>query len=288
MNYVYPICKNENREIDGFDFISVLGLTKEYNWQEIWRRYLSEGSSAGSISMYVADSCYFLEMHIQKMQRIILSEKFNTNPFFLQQVIQRMTACHDHDLIMSKIGAQGIDTGGNPVSLACSMGNIIIDVIANRNEPYTDSLKSTPGPTLVEKLEKRPIDIYDLSSALYLCQQNLSASIFRRYSVNNASAAPSGDPEVSLRTKVGRYSVELRFQCVSTDTDRLIPHPGNVSVATMHQVLQRMNFLHSSELILTELKNVGLSVTLDHLESRFTLRRFINNTALELFFSLEN
>lgn len=288
MTFFYPICKNENREIDGFDFISVLGMTKEYNWQEIWRRYLSEGSSAGSISMYVADSCYFLEMHIQKMHRIILSEKFNTNPFFLQQVIQRMTACHDHDLIISKIQAQGIDTGGNPISLACSMGNIIIDVIANRNEPYTNTLKGPPGPTLVEKRENRPIDIYDLSSALYLCQQNLSASLFRRYSINNISASPSGTPEVLLRTGVGRYSVELKFQCVPTDSDRVIPRPGNVSVATMHQVLQRMNFRHSSELILMELKKVGLSVTADQLESQFTLRRFINNTALELFFSRQD
>ena len=40
MNLPSPISLSENREIDGFDLLEVLGLMKEYNRQEIWRRYL--------------------------------------------------------------------------------------------------------------------------------------------------------------------------------------------------------------------------------------------------------
>ena len=29
----------EGRELDSYDLITVLGLLKEYDWKEIWRRY---------------------------------------------------------------------------------------------------------------------------------------------------------------------------------------------------------------------------------------------------------
>ncbi|MBM3301950.1 MAG: hypothetical protein FJY85_18605, partial [Deltaproteobacteria bacterium] len=126
------LCVTENRAIDGFDLITILGLMKEYNLPEIWRRYLAKDSQDHTVSLYVRAQHYFLELHVQKMQRIILSEKFNTNPFFMQQVIQRIIASHDHDLIMGKIRNQGIDTCDNPISLSCSLGNTIIDLIVNK------------------------------------------------------------------------------------------------------------------------------------------------------------
>lgn len=282
MSSVCPICTKEHRGVDGFDFISIFGLMKEYNWREIWKRYEPGGDRPHSISMYVAAESYFLELHVQKMQRIILSEKFNTNPFFMQQVIQRITASHDHDLIMEKIKQQGIDTSDNPISLSCSMGNVIIDLIANRNEPFQPKSERAYGKTPIELLEKRPIDIYDLSSSLYLCQQNRSDAIFKRYL---DPETPSGDdPVVTLTTRVGDYDATMRFRCVSTTGQVNIPPPGNASVFTMHQVLQRMNFRHAPELILGEMTGVGLSVTSEQIATRFQLQRYINNNELELKF----
>jgi len=285
MNLDCPICATEHRQVDGFDLITVLGLMKEYNWQEIWRRYRPEGSASDSISMYVKTERYFVELHIQQMQRIILSEKFNTNPFFMQQIIQRMTASHDHDLIMSKIRQQGLDTGDSPISLSCSMGNTIIDLIAHRNEPFSEIAERNHGATHIETVERRPLDVYDLSSILYLCQQNLTEAIFRRY----YDPAPGGAerPEqrvVKMKVPAGDYLVNLKFRCVPTDAEMLVQPPGNASVFTIHQVIQRMNFRHSAELILKEMSEVGLNITLGQVQREFSLSRYINNTALMLNF----
>jgi hypothetical protein len=285
MNLACPICLSENRDIDGFDLISVLGLMKEYNWLEIWRRYRPQDARDDSISMYVTADRYFIEMHVQRMQRIILSEKFNTNPFFMQQVIQRIIASHDHGLIMNKIRQQGIDTGDNPISLSCSMGDTIIDLIVNKEEHRSNKTPAPHGKTHIEIVENRPLDVYDLSSTLYLCQQNLSAAIFRRYHDPESQAVE--DPSsrrVTIRTQVGYYGVCLGFRQVSTNVERVIPRPGNASVLTMHQVIQRMNFMHVPTLILKELTDVGLSVAPEQLESEFALQRYINNTALRLDF----
>jgi hypothetical protein len=284
-NPTCQVTQSENRPIDGFDFIVILGLMKEYNRQEIWRRYAPVDMPAGTISLYVSADRYFLEMHVQMMERIILSEKFNTNPFFMQQVVQRITAGHNHALIMDKIWQQGIDAGYNPFSLSCSMGNTIIDLLANMTEPFPESKEVPRGNTPVEVAEERPLDIYDFSSLLYLCQQNLSETIFKRYSepADQGSGAPKS-LEVKFSTRVGNYTVDLTFHSVSTEAARFVPPPGNASVATIHQVLQRMNFFHAPELILRELQNVGLSVTARQLETEFTLQRYINDTALKLKF----
>jgi len=285
MNLACPVCLSENRDIDGFDLIAVMGLMKEYYWQEIWRRYLPKGARNDTISMYVAADRYFIEMHIQKMQRIILSEKFNTNPFFMQQVIQRIIASHDHQLIMDKIRQQGIDTGDNPISLSCSLGNTIIDLIVNKEEHRSKKPSAPRGHSHIETVENRPLDVYDLSSTLYLCQQNLTAAIFKRYQdPENQLIEDPSEHRVTIRTQVGDYAVCLDFRQVSTTAERMIAPPGNASVLTIHQVLQRMNFMHSPALFLKELQDVGLSVTLEQLESEFTLRRHINNTALCLDF----
>ena len=193
-----PVCISEQRDIDGFDLITVLGLMKEYNWREIWRRYQTSQDNRDSVSMYFQARNYFLEMHVQKMHRIILSEKFNTNPFFMQQVIQRITASHDHELILSKIRKQGIDGGENPICLSCSMGNMIIDLIVNKNEPFPHPPKAPHGTTEIETKEDRPLDVYDLSSTLYLCQQNLTESIFRRYLVYDNGSRPASDRRVHI------------------------------------------------------------------------------------------
>ncbi len=282
MNEVFPICHLEDRKIDGFDLIGVLGLMKEYNWKEIWRRYQPQDQQSDTISMYVVAERYFMEMHVQKMHRIILSEKFNTNPFFMQQVIQRIIASHDHNLILEKIKKQGIDAGDNPISLACSMGNTIVDFVANKNDPFPQLNHKKFGPTCVETTEKRPIDIYDLSSTLYLCQQNLTNAIYRRYGLKSQN----GDykPEVNLLTRVGDYRVDLIFQRLQLAEEGTVPQPGNISVATMHHILQRMNFRHADNLILKELQNVGVDLPGDKLDTEFSLCRFINNTALKLNF----
>lgn len=285
MNLACPVCLSENRDIDGFDLISVMGLMKEYNWQEIWRRYLPPQARTDTVSMYVDADRYFIEMHVQKMQRIILSEKFNTNPFFMQQVIQRIIASHDHDLLMNKIRQQGIDTGDNPISLSCSLGNTIIDLIVNRDEHRSKKPSVPHGNTHIEMAENRPLDVYDLSSTLYLCQQNLTAAIFKRYQdPENQRDKDQSKHRVTIGTQVGDYAVCLDFREVSTSAERVIPAPGNASVLTIHQVIQRMNFMHARTLILKELTDVGLSVSLEQLDSEFTLQRHINNTALRIEF----
>jgi hypothetical protein len=284
MNLACPICVSEQRDIDGFDLIAVLGLMKEYNWHEIWRRYQTKQDNSDSVSMYFQAHNYFMEMHVQKMHRIILSEKFNTNPFFMQQVIQRITASHNHDLILSKIKRQGIDGGPNPICLSCSMGNIIIDLIVNKNEPFSQTSKGHHGATEIETKEDRPLDIYDLSSTLYLCQQNLTESIFRRYIKPENGSTATPDRQVQINTSVGDYTVDLFFNLIPTNQELMVPPPGNASVATIHQVLQRMNFRHAPDLILYELKNVGLSIAPDQIQSKFSLHRYINNTALRVNF----
>jgi len=283
MKGIFPIALIENREIDGFDFIAILGFMKEYNRREIWRRYQSPDAGSDTISLYMAAERYFLEMHVQKMDRIILSEKFNTNPFFMQQVVQRITASHNHELIMNKIQGQGIDTGDNPICLSCSMGNTIIDLIVNKNDPFPPNGKQPHGRTHIETVEDRPLDVYDLSSTLYLCQQNLTEAIFRRY-----GSKEYGDGEsprcAGISARVGDYQVDLTFSCVCKAGERVIPPPGNASVHTIHQIVQRMNFRHDPALILRELAEVGLPVTLDQVRFEFSLRRYINNTDLEISF----
>lgn len=276
------MCVSENRNLDGFDFIAILGLMKEYNLKEIWRRYLPrESASRDTVSLYLRADRYFLEMHVQEMHRIILSEKFNTNPFFMQQVIQRVTASHEHGLIMSKIHNQGIDTGDNPISLSCSLGNTIIDLIVHKNDPFPRPIKRPRGRTHIEEIEQRPLDIYDLSSILYLCQQNLTESVFRRY-LTSEVALYDPNPEVRVNTTVGNYYVNLTFRVVPTNREMVIPPPGNVSVFTIHQVLQRMNFGHAPQLILKELRNVGLAISLERILDTFTLCRYINDTFLAI------
>ncbi len=278
MNAVFPICRIENRQLDGFDMLFALGLIKEYNWKELWKRYLPDNHSNDTISMYGAGALYFMETHIQKMQRIILSEKFNTNPFFMQQVIQRMLAGHSHELILDKIRKQGIDTGDNPVSLSCSMGSTIVDFIAHKNEPFDPPAPGPFGNTAIEKAEQRSLDVYDLSSILYLCQQNLSDAIYKRYGSLDSNGQL--DDEVCVETKVGKYSIKLVFRKGAAAQENACPDPGNISVATLHQVLQRMNFNHPLELIRKEFEAVGVSIESEKLEREFSLSRVINNTSL--------
>ncbi len=270
--------------IDGFDLITILGLMKEYNWREIWKRYLPGDVETDSISLYVEAPRYFVEMHLQQMQRIILSEKFNTNPFFMQQVIQRIIASHNHDLILTKIRKQGIDAGDNPICLSCSLGNTIIDLIVHKNDPFPETMRQPYGNTHVETVEQRPLDIYDLSSTLYLCQQNLTDKIFQRY-LSSDAGGDAPEPAVTISTRVGTYQVDLNFHLVSSDLNRSVPPPVNTSVFTIHQVLQRMNFGHAPTLVLKEMQSVGLPITLDQVNSRFTLSRCINNTWLKVDFT---
>lgn len=286
MSFLFPVCEREGRPLDGFDLITLLGLVKEYNWQEMWRRYLPADADADEVSMYVDSRLYFVELHVQKMRRIILSEKFNTNPFFMQQVIQRILASHGHELILAKIRGQGIDTGDNPICLSCSLGNVIIDLIANRNETPAGRPVNRFGSTHIEEIERRPLDVYDLSSILYLCQQNLSDQVFSRYSRADTSAnRDQSEPRVDLAIRIGDYQVGLVFNLLSPSEDVVMPAFGNASVFTMHQVVQRMNFRHSEALILEEMDRVGLPVTMEQISASFTLSRYVNNTFLQLDFA---
>ncbi len=284
MDKTFPICHQEQRTLDGFDMIKVLGLMKEYNLNEIWRCYLNKGAVKPRISMYVEAENYFLELHLQRMDRIILSEKFNANPFFMQQVVQRAIASHPHHLILKKIRNQGIDTGDSPIALSCSMGDTIVDLLVNKIEPGEENRKQTPGSTPVEIEEQRSIDIYDISSILYLCQQDLSESIFQRYCHPEHYSPGERRRSVELETILGNHGIHLSFHYISTKENRTIRPPGNVSTNALHQVVQRMNFRHPERLIIKELKSVGLSVNAEQVATKFSLTRLMNNTCLSIDF----
>ena len=198
-------------------------------------------------------------------------------------MIQRIIASHAHDLILSKIRNQGIDSGDNPICLSCSLGSTIIDLIVHKNDPFPELERPPYGTTHMEQVEQRPLDMYDLSSILYLCQQNLTDSIFRRYS-RDESEADKHQPTVSISTTVGDYEVGLGFHLVSTDVPRSILPPGNASASTIHQVLPEDELRHRPELILKDLEEVGLSVNLEKIHDRFSLSRYINNTTLSMHF----
>ncbi len=284
MDNAYPLCRLEQRQLDGFDMIKVLGLMKEYNLREIWRCYLKKGAPKPRITMYVEAEYYFLELHLQRMERIILSEKFNANPFFMQQVVQRAIASHPHSLILEKIKKQGIDTGDNPIALSCSMGDVIIDLLVNQINPREKNTEASFGATPVEREEQRPLDIYDISSILYLCQHDLTDSIFQRYQDSEHMPPLKARPSVELETCLGEYRVQMSFQYISTKENRVIKPPGNVSTHVLHQVVQRMNFCHPQGLIMKELKAVGLSISPEQIASKFTLSRITNNTWLKMDF----
>jgi hypothetical protein len=140
----------------------------------------------------------------------------------------------------------------------------------------------------VEREEQRPLDIYDISSVLYLCQRDLTESVFQRYADQGDAIPANEKPRVYLSTRIGKYDLKLQFHCVSTRETKTIRPPGNASINTMHSVVQRMNFYHSEMLILKELKAVGLSVTLDQVAQKFSLSRLINNTSLNLDFEKQH
>lgn len=284
MDNTFPLCHQEQRPLDGFDMIKALGLIKEYNLHEIWRCYLKKGATKQRISMYVEAENYFLELHLQRMDRIILSEKFNANPFFMQQVVQRAIASHPHALILEKIRNQGIDTGDSPIALSCSMGDTIVDLLINKIEPGEKNRKKVYGATPVEREEQRALDIYDISSILYLCQQDLTESIFQRYGDAEQERPALPRPTIELETVLGDYNINLSFQCISTKENRVIKPPGNVSTHALHQVVQRMNFRHPDVLIAKELKAIGLWVSIEQISSKFTLTRVMNNTCLRMEF----
>ena len=85
---------------------------------------------------------------------------------------------------------------------------------------------------------------------------------------------------MNLLTRVGDYRVDLIFSAYNLRKRGYVSQPGNISVATMHHILQRMNFRHADNLILKNLENVGVDLPGDKLDTEFSLCRFINNTAL--------
>jgi hypothetical protein len=59
MNLACPVCLSENRDIDGFDLISVMGLMKEYNCGDLGR-YLPPQARTDTVDMWT--DRYFIEM----------------------------------------------------------------------------------------------------------------------------------------------------------------------------------------------------------------------------------
>ena len=165
--------KLEGRELDSFDMITVLGLLKEYDWKEIWRRYGPGGARTGKINMMLSTEGYYVETTIEMLASLALSPKYQASPNLMQALIRRLLCGHRHDLIVKKLKNNGVPIEDeNQVNLSCSVGTIGVDMVINRHASTSEYQFRKFGTSRVEQEEQRPLDHYDVVSILYLAQQN--------------------------------------------------------------------------------------------------------------------
>jgi len=92
----------EGRDTDSYDLITVLGLLKEHDWKEIWRRYSPGGTTGGKIDLRLSPESYYVEMTVENLASLALSPKYQASPNLMQSLIRRILCGHRHGLIMEK------------------------------------------------------------------------------------------------------------------------------------------------------------------------------------------
>ena len=85
-------------------------------------------------------------------------------------------------------------------------------------------------------------------------------------------------------SQAGEYTVTITFQHITNGVPRQVPARGNVSTATMHQVVRRLHAGHAPELTAKELIEQGIIVTTPEVSQEFTLARILNDNIIELSF----
>ncbi len=276
----------EGRELDSFDMITVLGLLKEYDWKEIWRRYGPGGAPTGKINLMLSTEGYYVEATIEMLASLALSPKYQASPNLMQALIRRLLCGHRHDLIVKKLKNNGVPIEDeNEIYLSCSVGTIGVDMVVNRplNAPEYQFRKF--GTSRVEQEEQRPLDHYDVVSILYLAQQNRTGQVLQRYvpqEILNEGA--EGEQVVRFSSQAGEHQVDFFFQRIHNDVPRGVPSRGNVSSATMHNVVRRLFAGHAPELTAKELADKGIVITKDEVSRGFDLARILNDNFIEMQF----
>jgi hypothetical protein len=277
--------EEEGRELDSYDLITALGLLKEYDWREICRRY-NPGGPHAKINFLLNTASYYVEMTMEILGSLALSAKYQASPNLMQSLIRRILCGHRHSLILDKLRSYGVPIEDETqINLSFSVGTVGVDMVVNflANAPEYRFRKF--GTTKVEQDEQRPLDHYDVVSILYLAQQNRTGTVINRYvpqEVLNEGA--EGEKVVRFPSKAGDYTVDFFFQRIHNEAARGVPPRGNVSAATMHQVVRRVFAGHAPELTVRELTEKGIIIGKDEVTRQFDLARILNDNFIEVQF----
>jgi len=277
----------ERRGLDSYDMITGLGLLKEYDWKEIWRRYGPGGATSGKIDLMLNLEDYYVELTLESLTSLAVSAKYQASPNLMQSLIRRLLCGHRHSLIVEKLRDYGVpveDEG--QINLSCSVGTMGADMVVNRSSKASEYRFRKFGTSRVEQEEQRPLDHYDVVSILYLAQQNRTEQVLQRY-VPQEILNEGTDTEqiVRFQSWAGGYQVDLFFQRIKNDVPREVPNRGNVSSSTMHNILRRLFAGHDPELTVKELADKGIVITPDEVSRGFGLARILNDNLIELHFS---
>ncbi len=278
--------ETESRELDSFDLISVLGLLKEHAFKEIWRRYGPGGQPASKLNLSLNLEGYYVEMTLESLAALALSPKYQASPHLMQALIRRLLCGHRHGLILEKLQDYGVTVeDSNQINLSGSVGTMGVDLLVNRHPEAPEYRFRKFGTTRVEQEEQRPMDHYDLVSILYLAQQNQTDRIIDRYvpqEILNEGAEE--EKKVNFPSSAGEYTITFSFERIKNEEPRELPSRGNVSTATMHQVVRRLFSGHAPELAAKELTDKGIIVTPQEVSQQFSLARILNDNAIEMVF----
>jgi hypothetical protein len=277
----------EERGLDSYDMITVLGLLKEYDWKEIWRRYGPGGTPPGKINLMLSTEDYYVEMTVEMLTSLALSSKYQASPNLLQSLIRRLLCGHRHGLIVEKLKSYGVPIEDeSQFNLSCSVGTMGVDMVVNchPNAPHYRFRKF--GTTRVEQDEQRPLDHYDAVSILYLAQQNRTEQVIQRYVPQELlNEGAEGEQVVRFQSPAGDYQVDFFFQRIHNDVPRGVPSRGNVSSATMHNVVRRLFAGHAPALTVKELSDKGIVISQEEVSRGFDLARILNNNYIEMQFN---
>jgi len=278
--------KMEGRDLDSYDLITVLGLLKEHDWKEICRRYALDGQGPGKINLLHSTDSYYVEMTVETLTSLALSSKYQASPNLMQALIRRLLCGHRHGLVLEKMRTYGVPIEDpNQLNLSCSVGTMGVDLVVNRAPNAPEYRFRKFGTTRVEQEEQRPLDHYDAVSILYLAQQNQTERILNRYVPQELlNEGAEGEKVVRFSSAAEDYQVDFFFQKIHNDVPRGVPERGNVSSATMHQVLRRVYAGHAPELAARELTDKGILITPEEVGREFSLARVLNDNYIEMGF----
>ncbi len=276
----------ERRDLDSYDLITVLGLLKEYDWKEICKRYGTGMHGQGKINFMLSTDDYYVEMTVESLTSLAVSAKYQASPNLMQALIRRLLCGHHHRLILEKIRSYGVPIEDpNQLNLSCSVGILGADLVVNRSANALEYQFRKFGTSRAEQEEQRPLDQYDAVSILYLAQQNQTERILNRYVPQEIlNEGEEGEKVVRFASQAGEYQVDFFFQRIHNDVPRGVPERGNVSSATMHQVLRRIFAGHGPELTARELTEKGILISPEEVNREFTLARVLNDNYIEISF----